>query len=173
MKIAIIIAYKDFKDEEYFTPAGILEKAGAEIKVVSNNLGVAQGADGGEVDVDIKLSDFKVDDFDAIVFIGGPGALDHLDNGDSYKIAKNTVGQNKILAAICISPTILAKAGVLQGKKATVWTSLINKQPKKVLEDNGAMYSDKDVVVDGNIVTANGPNAAREFGKTIVEILGK
>lgn len=173
MKIAIIIAYKDFKDEEYFTPREILEKAGAEIKVVSDNLGVAQGADGGEVSVDIKLSDFKVDDFDAVVFIGGPGAPEHLDNSASYKIAQDAVAKNKILSAICISPIILAKAGVLNGKKATVWTSALNKEPKEILENNGARYQSQDVVVDGNIITANGPGAAKEFGKTIVEILGK
>lgn len=172
-KIAIIIAYKDFKDEEYFTPRGILEIGGAEIKVVSDNLGLAQGADGGEVNVDIKLSDLNVSDFDAVAFIGGPGALNHLDNEDSYRIAKEIVTQNKVLAAICISPAILAKAGVLQGKKATVWTSPLDKNPRKVLEESGAEYQDKDVVIDGNIVTANGPGAAEEFGQRIVEVLGK
>jgi len=173
-KVAIIIAYKDFKDEEYFASRGILETAGAEIKVVSDNLGnlgTASGADGGEAKVDIKLSDLNVSDFDAVVFIGGPGALSHLDNQDSYRIAKEAVGRNKILAAICISPTILAKAGVLQGKKATVWTSPLDKGPKKILEENGVEFQDKSVVVDGNIITANGPSAAKKFGEEIVKDL--
>jgi len=170
-KVAMIIAYKDFKDEEYFASRGILETAGAEIKVVSDNLGTASGADGGEAKVDIKLSDLNVSDFDAVVFIGGPGALSHLDNQDSHRIAKETVGQNKILAAICISPTILAKAGVLQGKKATVWTSPLDKGPKKILEENGVEFQDKSVVVDGNIITANGPSAAKKFGEEIVKDL--
>lgn len=170
-KIAMIIAFKDFKDEEYFTPRKIFEDAGAEIKIVSNELGVASGVDGGEVNVDIKLSELNVSEFDVVVFIGGPGALDNLDNDDSYKIVRDTVSQNKILAAICISPTIFAKSGVLQGKKATVWTSSLNKQPKKVLEDNGAQYQDKDVVIDGNIITANGPGAAGEFGRAVLGVL--
>lgn len=167
-KVAIIIAFKDFKDEEYFTPRGILEGAGAEIKVVSDKLGMASGVDGGEVEVEIKLSDLNVSDFDAIVFIGGPGALEHLNNEDSYRVAKDVVAQDKILAAICVSPTILAKAGVLQDKKATVWTSPLDKNPKKVLEGGGAEYQDKDVVVDDRIITANGPRAAKEFGEAIL-----
>ncbi len=173
MKIAIIIAYKNFKDEEYFTPRGIFEGAGAEIKVASNKLGIAQGADGGEVKVDIKLSDLNVSEFDAIVFIGGPGALVNLDSENSYRIARDTVSKNKLLAAICISPAILAKAGVLSGKKATVWTGPLDKKPKDILEDNGAQYQNKNVVIDGGIITANGPEAAEEFGNKIVEVLSR
>lgn len=167
-KIAMIIAFKDFKDEEYLIPRGILEEAGAEIKVVSDELGNASGVDGEEAKVDIKLHDLDVSEFDAVVFVGGPGALDHLDNQDSYRIAEDAVSQNKILAAICISPVILAKAGVLQNKKATVWTDALNKGPKKILEENGAEFQDKNVVIDGNIITANGPKAAGEFGKAII-----
>ena len=167
-KIAIIIAFKNFKDEAYFIPLQLLEGAGVEIKVVSDELGMASGVDGGEVEVEIKLSDLNVSDFDAVVFIGGPGALGHLDNEDSYRVAKDVVAQDKVLAAICISPTILAKANVLQDKKATVWTSPLDKNPKKVLEENGAEYQDKDVVVDDRIITANGPKAAKEFGEAIL-----
>lgn len=171
-KIAIIIAFKDFKDEEYLIPRGILEKAGADIRVVSDELGMASGVDGEEVKVDIKLHDLDVSEFDAVVFVGGSGALDHLDNQDSYRIAEDAVSQNKVLAAICISPVILAKAGVLKGKKATVWTDAFNKGPKKILEENSAEFQDKDVVIDGKIITANGPGAAGEFGKAIIHNFG-
>lgn len=172
-KIAMVIASKDFKDEEYFTPRKIFDEAGARVDVVSDKLGTAQGTDGGEEKVDIKLNDLNVSDFDAVVFAGGPGALDHLNSQDSYRIVKEAIEQNKILAAICISPVILAKAGVLNGKKATVWTSPVNKRPKKNIEENGAVYQDKDVVQDNNIITANGPVAAEEFGRKVIEVLSK
>jgi protease I len=171
--IAMIIAFKDFRDEEYFTPRRIFDEAETKVKVVSNQLGTALGADGGDVEVDIKLSDLNVADFDAIVFIGGPGTLSHLDNQDSYKIAKDVIVQNKILASICISPVILAKAGVLQGKKATVWTSPLDKSAAKILRESGAIYQDEDVVQDGKIITGNGPEAAQEFANKIVEVLTK
>ena len=171
IKIAIIVAYKDFRDEEYFVPRGIFDEAGATVMVVSDEIGTAQGVDGGEVNVDIKLSDLNVADFNAIVFIGGPGALSNLDNQVAYNIAKEAVSQNKILAAICVAPAILAKAGVLQGEKATVWTSPLDKSAKNILEQNGAIYLDESVVQDKNIITANGPNAAKDFANKIVDAL--
>ncbi|MDD5551879.1 MAG: DJ-1/PfpI family protein [Candidatus Pacebacteria bacterium] len=170
---AIIIASEDFRDEEYFRTVEELSKNEIEKKVISTKKGIAKGADGGEVNIDLALEDFKVRDFDAIVFIGGPGALDELDNKRFYRIAKEAVLKKKILAAICISPTILAKAGVLEGKRATVWASTLDRQPIKILEDNGADYINESVVQDGNIITANGPQAAVEFGKKIVRNLKK
>jgi protease I len=170
-KIAIIIAFRDFRDEEYFIPKEVLEKAGAEIKTASTELGTAIGSQGGEAGVDIKLADLNVSDFDAVVFVGGGGAPKYLDNETSYKIAKDAVSQGKVLAAICIAPTILAKAGVLSGKKATVWSSPLDKSAIKILKENNVVYQDESVVVDGRIITANGPGAAEEFGQKIIEAL--
>jgi len=170
-KIAMIIAHRDFRDEEYFVPKEILEGAGAEVKTASNKMGRALGADGGEVEIDLLVKDLNPADFDVVVFIGGPGCLGNLDNENSYQVAKETVSQNKILASICISPIILAKAGVLKGKKATVWSSPMDRSPVKILEENGAIYQDELVVVDGKIITGNGPGAAKEFGEAIVEVL--
>jgi len=188
-KIAMIIAHRDFRDEEYFVPKEILEGAGAEVKTASNQMGRALGADGGEVEIDLLVKDLNpaefddlqrksshnsiqsISSFDAIVFIGGPGCLGNLDNENSYQVAKETVSQNKILASICISPIILAKAGVLKGKKATVWSSPMDRSPVKILEENGAIYQDELVVVDGKIITGNGPGAAEEFGEAIIRVL--
>jgi len=170
-KIVMVIAFKDFRDEEYFVPKEILEGAGAEVKTASNKMGRALGADGGEVEIDLLVKDLNPAEFDVVVFIGGPGCLGNLDNENSYQVAKETVSQNKILASICISPIILAKAGVLKGKKATVWSSPMDRSPVKILEENGAIYQDELVVVDGKIITGNGPGAAKEFGEAIVEVL--
>jgi protease I len=86
-------------------------------------------------------------------------------------LAKETIEKDKILAAICISPVILANAGVLKGKKATVWSSPLDKNPIRILKNGGAIYKDALVVVDGKIVTANGPEAAKEFGEALVSLL--
>ncbi len=170
-KIAMMIAFKDFRDEEYFVPKGILEAAGAEIKTASTQKGKAIGADGGETEVDLLVSELNPADFDAIVFIGGPGALKYLDNEDSYQVAKETVSQNKVLAAICIAPVIFAKAGVLEGKKATVWSSPLDKSAIRILEERGVIYQREPVVVDNKIATADGPLAAKQFGEAIINLL--
>ena len=190
-KIAMIVAFKDFRDEEYFVPKEILETAGAEVKTASNKMGRAIGADGGDVEIDLlvenlNLAEFddlqrksshnsiqSISSFDAVIFIGGPGCLENLDNENSYRVARETVSQNKVLASICISPTILAKAGVLGGKRATVWSSPMDRGPVKILENNGAIYQDESVVVDGKIITGDGPAAAKEFGQAIVKALTK
>ena len=168
-KVAMIIAFRDFRDAEYFIPKEILEKAGAKITTVSTKMGTAIGADGEDTQIDLLVENLNPADFDAIVFIGGPGALDYLDNENSYRVARETVEKDKILGSICISPVILAKAGVLSGKRATVWSSPLDRSPVKILKENGAIFEDKNVVVDGKIVTANGPEAAQEFGQKLIE----
>ena len=124
--VAMILASKDFRDEEYFVTKEVLEKQGNIIKSISNEKR-AIGRFGGEVFTDILIENLNIDDFDAIVFIGGSGAIELLDNDISYNICQKCIEKDKILAAICISPVILAKSGVLRGKKATVWSSNMDK----------------------------------------------
>ena len=170
-KIAFIIAFRNFRDEEYFIPKGIFLNSGVEVSTVSSEKGTAIGGSGGEAEVDIFFEDFDVSQFDAIVFIGGPGAYKYIDDQAVWQIARDTAEQGKILAAICIAPVILAKAGVLEGKKATVWSSVMDKKPIHILEENGAEYQDKPVVQDGKIITAHGPAAAQLFAETIIKTI--
>lgn len=170
-KLVMIIAFRDFRDEEYFVPKEIFETARAIVTTASTQKGKAVGTDGGEAEVDLLVSQINPFHYEAVIFIGGPGCLSELDNEDSYKVAQETISQNKVLAAICVSPVILAKAGVLEGKKATVWSSLMDKSSIKILEENGAIYQNEPVVTDGNIITGNGPGAAQKFGATVVEVL--
>jgi len=172
-KVVMIVASEGFRDEEYLVPKKVLENRGVEVKTASNKLGIAQGADGAETKVDLLIQDINLSDFDAIIFVGGPGALNNLDNEISYNLIKKTIEEDKPLAAICISPVILAKAGILKNKKATVWSSISDKSPIKILEENGALYQKENVVIDGKIITANGPLAAKEFGEAIVNLLEK
>ncbi|MEA3293043.1 MAG: DJ-1/PfpI family protein [Patescibacteria group bacterium] len=170
-KVAMLIAFKNFRDEEFFITKEILEKEGINIDIFSADLGIAMGSQGGEVAVDKIIDKIEVSNYDAIVFIGGSGCLKYLDNKASYKIIQETISQGKILASICISPVILAKSGVLKGKNATVWSSELDKNPIRVLEKEGAVYQDNPVVVDGNIITGNGPLSVRGFGEAIVKKL--
>ena len=170
-KVVMFIAFRNFRDAEYFIPKGILEEAGVEVKTASTKMGLAMGAEAGDAVVDFLVENVELAEFDAIIFVGGPACLEELDNENSYRIARETISNNKVLAAICISPIILAKAGVLKGKRATVWSSPMDKKAIKILDENEAIYLPRPVVSDGKIITANGPSAAEEFGKKIVEVL--
>jgi protease I len=170
-KIAMIIAFQDFRDEELFIPRSIFLAEGAEVKIVSTKKGKAIGVFGGVIDVDLTLEELNVSEFGAIVFVGGAGAAKYVNDEKCHQIARKAVSQEKILGAICIAPAILARAGVLKGKKATVWSSNLDKSAIKILKEEGADYQKDSVVADGKIITANGPVAARKFGEAIVRLL--
>jgi protease I len=116
-KIAIIIAYKDFRDEEYFQTKEILENNGFKTKTFSNEKGIAVGKFGGEVNIEKTIEDLDIDEFDTIIFVGGSGAVQFLDNEISYNLINKAYNSNKLIAAICIAPVILAKAKILITKK--------------------------------------------------------
>ena len=172
-KIALVIAFKGFMDEEYLIPLQIFKDVGFEVTTASTSLGTALGFYGAEAEVEVLMKDLNVKEFDAIVFIGGNGTVKHLDDPDFHNLAKETIKTGKILGAICFAPAIIAKAGVLSGKTATVWSTLMDRSTVKILVENGAEYIDNDVVSDGKIVTANGPQSAEKFAKEIVKILDK
>ena len=169
-KIAMIIAFRNFQDMEYFIPRDIFTEAKAKIITVSQQMGTALGVNGGEAEVNLENAKLQVEDFDAVVFIGGPGMGKRIDDENLWRVARETVAADRILGAICIAPALLAKAGVLKEKKATVWSSPLDKSPIRMLVEGGAIYKDKDVVVDDKIVTANGPAAAKKFAETIIKV---
>jgi len=166
-KILMVIAPNNFRDEEYFTPREVLENANASVFVTSLEEEAVSVA-GKTVTVDFTLDKASVDDYDAIVFVGGPGAAVYFDNEKAISLAKDFYEAGKVVAAICIAPSVLANAGILEGKKATAWPS-----EQGNLEAHGATYTGEQVTVDGRIVTGKNPTAAQEFGNKIAEILAK
>ncbi|MBN1913790.1 MAG: DJ-1/PfpI family protein [Candidatus Omnitrophica bacterium] len=164
----MIIANNDFQDDEFLQPKMVLEANGIEVTVASNSLDEAVGMDGLKAMPDILISDIDINEYDAILLIGGYGATIFLDDPMINKIAQDTVSANKILAAICLGPVCLAKAGVLTGKNATTYPAEEN---QKALTDCGVNYTSADVEIDGNIITASGPSAAKKFGEAIVKAL--
>jgi len=164
--VLMIIASRNFRDEEYLEPREVLEGQGAKIVVASSSLGPSRGVLGAQVRPDVLLDDVIVADYDAILFIGGGGASEYFNNAKALSIAMEAVSAGKILGAICIAPSTLANAGVLRGKQATCFSSERGNLVKK-----GATYTGKGVEVDGNIITSDGPRSAREFAETILEKL--
>lgn len=167
----MIVAFKNFRDEEYFIPKEMFERAGAKVTTASTAVGTAIGVHGGETQSTEILEDLDVSNYDAVVFVGGAGSHALLDNADAHRIAQEAQKLDKVLAAICFAPTILARAGVLFGKKATVWSSPMDKSAVNILKEEGALYQETPVVVDGNLVTARGPEVAKEFGEEVMNLL--
>src|SRR3989339_350786 len=119
-KTLMIIAHEMFRDEEYAEPKAVLEKAGFQVTTASSQPGEATGRFGLKAKVDLTLDKVKVDDYDAVLFIGGPGSHGYYHDPLAHRTAKEAVEQGKVLGAICAAPGILANAGLLKGKNATV-----------------------------------------------------
>jgi protease I len=168
-KVALIIASVGYQQVEYSVPKHIIEAAGIGVETVSDKPGIATAKDTSTTTVDVTLNELDVTQYKAILFIGGPGALEHLDNEASYKIIQDAIKLRKIVGAICVSTRILAKADALDGKKATGWDG--DDQLEKIYVEHGATLLAKNVVIDGNIITADGPDAEQEFGQAILQVL--
>lgn len=166
-KILMVVAHDMFRDEEYDKPRRVLETAGNTVTVASSAPGEASGRFGLKARVDLLVKDAVMANYDAVVFVGGPGAREYFKDPAAHKLAVDAAGEGKVLGAICIGPHIPAAAGVLAGKTVTSFPS-----EAEALGLYGADYTGQPVEVDGNIVTANGPEAAEDFGKKLVEVLG-
>jgi protease I len=170
-KAVLVVARQKFQDFEYLETKKHLIRAGIEIIVVSSSKGEAFGDLGGKITIDKTIKEIKEENFDALIFIGGPGALEYVNNSEIHQLIKQILAQGKIIGAICIAPVILAQAGILKGRKATVWTSPRDQSAAEFLKKSRAEYLHQKVVVDENIITANGPEAVTEFGQIIAEAL--
>jgi len=167
-RVLLIISFKDFRDEEFKIPFEVFAGAGIKVDVASDQTGKAMGALGLEVQVNLSLEMVDVDLYDAIIFVGGPGTPKHLwGNPEAVRIAKEAYEKGKIIGAICLAPGVLAEADIVNGVKVTAFHTARSK-----LVQAGAVFMDEDVVVDGNIITASGPQAARKFANEILKALG-
>lgn len=168
-KVALVIAYEGYQQIEYNVPKEILEKAGIKVVTASNKLGMALGKDGSTTKIDVSLAELNANDYDGIFIIGGPGTMENLDNKTTYEILRAAQEAGKAYGGICIAARVLAKAGVLKGKKATGWNG-DGKMPA-VLRTFGSSFDDQPNVVAGNVITATGPESAQQFGNDIVAVL--
>ncbi|MFH2115370.1 MAG: DJ-1/PfpI family protein, partial [Spirochaetota bacterium] len=157
-----------FRDEELFITKDELEKNKHLITISSTKKGKINGSRGGNVYSTGTLDEVDTNSFDAVVFVGGGGSKLLFSNQDAIKIAQDMFSKNKIVAAICLAPVILANAGILNGKNATVAGT-----ESKTIENRGAHYTGPGVTVDGQIITGNAPKASKLFGQKINDVLGQ
>ena len=167
MKSALlVIAQEVFRDEEYAEPKRILESRGAEVTTASTTAGRCFGKLGMQATADLSVADAALRAWDSVTFIGGAGASVFFDDADAHALARGVLDSGGIVSAICIAPSVLAHAGLLQGVNATAFPS-----QESDLREHGARWTGASVTVDGLIVTGNGPEAAHEFGTALADKL--
>lgn len=168
-KVALIIASRGYQQVEYNTPKKMFEKEGYETITASDALGTAVAKDQSTTHVDMLIKDIDVTKFAAIIFIGGPGAMEHLDNNISYQLCLAAVAAHVLIGAICITPRILAAAGVLEGRMATGWDE--DGKLANIFLQSGTTYAPEDVVTEDLFITARGPKFAEQFTQLVINRL--
>ncbi len=162
----LILLEAGFEEIETIIPADVLRRIGFEVILAGANKSVC-GTHNISIETDILISEINSNDYDCVILPGGmPGAVNLRDNHQVIEIVKKMFSDGKIVAAICAAPIVLAKAGILKGKKATCYPSF-----KSDLE--GVLYTAATVETAGNIITGKGPGASFDFTAKIAEMLGK
>jgi deglycase len=166
-KKMFILTETTYNDLEFWYPYYRLKEAGAEVIVVGPVSGmVYYGKAGLPVKADAGMNDVSAEDCDGLIIPGGY-APDHMRrHPQMVQLVKDCVITGKIVAAICHAGWMLASAEVLQGRTATSFFAI-----RDDLVHAGANYVDREVVVDGNIITSRKPDDLPAFMKAIISAL--
>lgn len=164
----LIISQRNFNDTEYSVTKQTLEDNEIKVKVSSITREEAVGMDGLRVVPETTVRETNPNEHDGLIIIGGSGSPSLMDYPEVLQRIRDFHERNKLVAAICLAPVVLARAGVMKGVMSTVFPTdwAINS-----LRRDGAQYSEKRVVVNGNIVTADGPQSAKKFAEEVVKKL--
>ncbi len=170
-KILMVIAPDQFRDEELMVPRNAFLAQGWAVDTVSTQVGKAKGMLGAVETVTLDLSHAeekaRKNAYDAVIVVGGMGSIEYLwDNTQLHQVLQAIQKKDRVVAAICLSGAVLAKAGLLTGKKATVWEA---PESLAVFKEHDVAYTGEAVTMDGRFITANGPDAAADFATAVIE----
>ena len=166
MKKVCMIVDNGFEELETVGTFAILRRAGLIVDIFSCQKTNATGRFGLTCSCLNDFTAFNPTSYDALVLPGGPQYQALEANPAVQNVIKQFLSKEKIVAAICASPTILGRTGYLKGKNYTCFTSMN--------EDFGGHFTDQYATVDGNIITGKSAAATVDFAFAIVEkLLGK
>jgi protease I len=169
MRVLIAIAPEKFRDDELAGPVAALTAAGIGFDIASTRRGSCTGMLGAKAIATLSFEEVDPKPYDGLVIIGGSGSQAHLWDDDMLQVlVKYFQNSGKVVAAICLAPVVLARAGILKGKKATYSESPV---AFREMKGGGAVLVNQPVVTDTRIITANGPSASKPFADAIIKTL--
>ncbi len=171
-KVACLVC-DGYEESELTSPVEALRDAGAEVHIVSTNSGRVRGWKDGDwseaIRVDKTVGEVSADDYRGLLLPGGVINPDKLRRDEkAVEFVRTFFEQGKPVAAICHGPQMLIEADVLQGRKVTSFSSI-----RKDLENAGADWVDREVVVDQGLTTSRSPKDLPAFNRKLVEELAE
>ncbi|MEO0075050.1 MAG: DJ-1/PfpI family protein [candidate division WOR-3 bacterium] len=161
----MVIAPRAFRDEEFKIPYEYLTGLGHKIKVASRDTILATGLLGLALKPQITVKEIDTLAFDGMILVGGTGAAIYWDDLLLHQMIRHfSQRPHKLIAAICLAPITLARAGILTNKKATVFKDRFTLNEFKQKQ---VLYVESGVVISGNVITAASPQDADKFAKAI------
>jgi len=172
-KKVAILTENGFEEVELTSPMNALEEAGVEVHVISPQREKVKAWDHDhwsiEVPVDKTLDEASPEDYDMLLLPGGVLNPDTLRlNRAAVSFAQHFLEQGKPLAAICHGPQLLIETGMISNRKLTSYASV-----KTDLVNAGALWEDREVVVDNGLVTSRSPKDLPAFNRKLIEELGE
>ena len=165
---ALIMSADGFEDSELLYPLYRLKEEGYDVVLAAPEKRTITGKHSYTVSADMPISKVNPKDYDLLVLPGGKGPEEVRLEANALKIVKHFFDMNKPVASICHGPQVLISAGVLEDRKATCWKGI-----KDDIIAAGARYDDKEVVVDGNLVTSRMPSDLPAFMRETIRIAGE
>jgi protease I len=165
MKVLIISA-DNFEDTELLVPYYRFREEGFDIDIASIKKGPIKGKHGYEVEANKALAEIVPDQYDILLLPGGKAPETIRRDNNALDIAKHFFLKNKPVSAICHGPQTLITAGLLKGRHATCYKSVAEE-----MKAAGAVYEDREVVVDGNLVTSRQPSDLPAFMRETLKML--
>lgn len=165
MKSALVLFAAGSEELEAVTIVNILRRGGVTVSLAGLSAGVLRGSRGIVLQPDTTLEASLDKEFDMIVLPGGQPGTNHLKADPRVaRLLKKMSGQDKFVTAICAAPSVLAEAGLLDGKRATSFPTCLDEYPR-------VMQHSTAVVEDGKLITSRGPGTAMNFALTLLERL--
>ncbi|GGD49414.1 type 1 glutamine amidotransferase domain-containing protein [Paenibacillus nasutitermitis] len=167
-KVAFLLAH-DFEDSEMKNPYEAIVKNGHEAVIISLQKGMELTGKHRTVSYTSHLAaeDANAADYDAVIIPGGESPSHLIDNKSVIAFIKEMDKNHKVIAAICHGPLLLERAQLLEGRNITAYPEL-----HEELNDAGARFIDKAVVVDENLITSRTPEDEPYFIEETIKKLG-
>jgi intracellular protease, PfpI family len=167
-KKVLLITADDFEDIEVLYPIYRVKEEGFDVLVATPNKSPAVGKHGYKVEADLSFAETREEDFDALIIPGGRAPERVRMKKEILEVVRDFFKKAKPVGAICHGPQVLISANVLKGRRLTGYWSI-----KDDIEFAGGIYEDKEVVVDGNLISSRFPGDLPYFMSEFIKSLKK